>query len=114
MLPKSFCFLLAGLLVVIPLWILMSYGCDRPRGTRAPSAVRRTALRNAAELHHETAETVGKRRQRPPLLVFDHETGQPTFDDFGARLRLATSSSARFGAASPIYLCERFTTLCLV
>ncbi len=26
MLPKSFCFLLAGLLVVIPLWILMSYG----------------------------------------------------------------------------------------
>ena len=26
MLSKSFCFLLAGLLVVVPLWILMSYG----------------------------------------------------------------------------------------
>ena len=26
MLHKSFCFLLAGLLVVLPLWILMSYG----------------------------------------------------------------------------------------
>jgi hypothetical protein len=26
MLPRSFCFLLAGLLVVIPLWILISYG----------------------------------------------------------------------------------------
>ena len=26
MLPKSICFVLAGLLVVIPLWILMSYG----------------------------------------------------------------------------------------
>jgi hypothetical protein len=26
MLPKSLCFLLAGLLVVVPLWILMSYG----------------------------------------------------------------------------------------
>src|SRR5690349_9370881 len=26
-------------------------------------------------------------------------------------LRLATSSSARFGAASPTYLCERFPTL---
>ena len=26
MLPKSFCFLLAGLLVVTPLWILMTYG----------------------------------------------------------------------------------------
>ena len=26
MLPKSICFLLAGLLVVVPTWILMSYG----------------------------------------------------------------------------------------
>jgi hypothetical protein len=26
MLPKSICFVLAGLLVVVPLWILMSYG----------------------------------------------------------------------------------------
>jgi hypothetical protein len=26
------------------------------------------------------------------------------------RLRLATSKSARFGAASPTYLCERFCT----
>jgi hypothetical protein len=26
MLSKPFCFLLAGLLVVVPLWILMSYG----------------------------------------------------------------------------------------
>jgi hypothetical protein len=26
MLPKSLCFLLAGLLVMVPLWILMSYG----------------------------------------------------------------------------------------
>src|SRR5262249_42019184 len=26
MLPKSICFVLAGLLVVLPLWILMSYG----------------------------------------------------------------------------------------
>jgi hypothetical protein len=26
MLPKSLCLLLAGLLVIVPLWILMSYG----------------------------------------------------------------------------------------
>jgi hypothetical protein len=26
MLPKSICFMLAGLLVGVPLWILMSYG----------------------------------------------------------------------------------------
>jgi hypothetical protein len=26
MLPKSICFMLVGLLVVVPLWILMSYG----------------------------------------------------------------------------------------
>ena len=26
MLPKSICFMLAGLLVLVPLWILMSYG----------------------------------------------------------------------------------------
>ena len=26
MLPKSICLVLAGLLVVVPLWILMSYG----------------------------------------------------------------------------------------
>jgi hypothetical protein len=31
MLPKSLCFVLAGLLVLVPVWILMSYGITAGR-----------------------------------------------------------------------------------
>ena len=38
MLPKSICFMLAGLLVGIPLWMLMSYGITADGRPRANSA----------------------------------------------------------------------------
>jgi hypothetical protein len=36
MLPKSICFMLAGLLVVVPLWILMSDGITAGGGPSSP------------------------------------------------------------------------------
>ena len=39
MVPKSFCFVLAGLLVVVPLWILMSYGITADGRLSSPKII---------------------------------------------------------------------------